>query len=207
MRDAQAPATRLVVASHNTGKVREIARAAGAIRRRDGLGGGARTAGARGDGHDASPRMPSSRRDAAATASGMLALADDFGARGGGAWAARPAFIPRAGPGRRRISIWPWPGRGRDAKAERPRRSTANFTCALALAGPAARPRSFEGKVYGKIVWPPRGTRGFGYDPIFVADGHSADLRRDGARCEACDLAPRPRFREIMPAPVSAIGD
>jgi XTP/dITP diphosphohydrolase len=31
----------------------------------------------------------------------------------------------------------------------------------------------FEGKVYGHVVWPPRGTNGFGYDPIFVADGET----------------------------------
>lgn len=30
----------------------------------------------------------------------------------------------------------------------------------------------FTGKVDGAVVWPPRGTRGFGYDPIFVPDGH-----------------------------------
>ncbi len=31
----------------------------------------------------------------------------------------------------------------------------------------------FTGKVYGTLTWPPRGTRGFGYDPIFVPDGES----------------------------------
>jgi XTP/dITP diphosphohydrolase len=31
----------------------------------------------------------------------------------------------------------------------------------------------FEGKVWGHLVWPPRGTRGFGYDPMFVADGET----------------------------------
>ena len=49
----------------------------------------------------------------------------------------------------------------------------ANFTCALALAMPHGPTRVFEGKVFGTVVWPPRGTRGFGYDPIFVPDGHS----------------------------------
>ena len=32
---------------------------------------------------------------------------------------------------------------------------------------------SFEGRVDGQLVWPPRGTRGFGYDPIFLPDGES----------------------------------
>jgi XTP/dITP diphosphohydrolase len=49
----------------------------------------------------------------------------------------------------------------------------ANFTCALALAAPDGAIQGFEGKVFGTIVWPPRGTRGFGYDPIFVPEGYS----------------------------------
>jgi XTP/dITP diphosphohydrolase len=50
---------------------------------------------------------------------------------------------------------------------------TANFTCALALAEPSGEAQAFEGKVFGKISFPQRGTRGFGYDPIFVADGET----------------------------------
>ena len=49
----------------------------------------------------------------------------------------------------------------------------ANFVCALAVAAPGHATRTFEGKVFGTLVWPPRGTRGFGYDPIFVPDGYS----------------------------------
>ena len=48
----------------------------------------------------------------------------------------------------------------------------ANFTCALALATPDGSARVFEGRVFGRLVWPPRGTKGFGYDPIFVPDGY-----------------------------------
>jgi XTP/dITP diphosphohydrolase len=48
----------------------------------------------------------------------------------------------------------------------------ANFTCALALAAPNGEDIVTTGKVYGAIVWPPRGSRGFGYDPIFMPDGH-----------------------------------
>ena len=54
-----------------------------------------------------------------------------------------------------------WTGRG-------PR---ANFTAALCLAWPDGRSQAFVGKVYGHLVWPSRGTLGFGYDPMFVADG------------------------------------
>ena len=47
----------------------------------------------------------------------------------------------------------------------------AHFVCALSLAWPDGEIESFEGKVYGTLVWPPRGANGFGYDPMFVAAG------------------------------------
>jgi XTP/dITP diphosphohydrolase len=47
----------------------------------------------------------------------------------------------------------------------------AHFVCALSLAWPDGAIESFEGKVHGTLVWPPRGERGFGYDPMFVAAG------------------------------------
>lgn len=47
----------------------------------------------------------------------------------------------------------------------------ANFTAALCLAWPDGEAHVFEGKVDGQLVWPPRGDRGFGYDPMFLADG------------------------------------
>jgi XTP/dITP diphosphohydrolase len=48
----------------------------------------------------------------------------------------------------------------------------AHFVCALALAWPDGHVEWFEGRVDGLLVWPPRGNNGFGYDPIFVPDGH-----------------------------------
>jgi len=57
-----------------------------------------------------------------------------------------------------------WKGRG-------PR---ANFTCALCLVTPGGRTEIFEGQVFGHLVWPARGKKGFGYDPMFLPDG--ADL-------------------------------
>ena len=47
----------------------------------------------------------------------------------------------------------------------------AHFVCALSLAWPDGAIGSFEGKVHGTLVWPPRGDNGFGYDPMFVAAG------------------------------------
>lgn len=48
----------------------------------------------------------------------------------------------------------------------------AHFICALSLAWPDGHAETFEGRVDGTIVWPPRGEKGFGYDPIFQPLGH-----------------------------------
>ena len=48
---------------------------------------------------------------------------------------------------------------------------TAHFACVLALAWPDGHIETFEGRVDGTLVWPPRGTLGFGYDPMFLPDG------------------------------------
>ena len=49
----------------------------------------------------------------------------------------------------------------------------AHFACALAIAWPNdGQAENFEGRVDGTLTWPPRGGNGFGYDPIFVANGH-----------------------------------
>ena len=48
---------------------------------------------------------------------------------------------------------------------------TAHFVCALCIAWSDGHVEEFIGRVNGLLVWPPRGDRGFGYDPIFVADG------------------------------------
>lgn len=50
---------------------------------------------------------------------------------------------------------------------------SAEFVCALSLAWPDGHIVSFEGRVGGTIAWPARGDKGFGYDPIFVPTGHS----------------------------------
>ncbi len=48
----------------------------------------------------------------------------------------------------------------------------AAFHCTLALVWPDGREALFEGQVAGSLVWPPRGDRGFGYDPVFVPEGY-----------------------------------
>lgn len=47
-----------------------------------------------------------------------------------------------------------------------------HFVSALAITWPDGHEETFEGKVFGQIVWPPRGEKGFGYDPFFLPDGH-----------------------------------
>ena len=53
---------------------------------------------------------------------------------------------------------------------------TAWFICVLALVWPDGEEAVFEGRIDGTLIWPPRGDQGFGYDPMFVAEGH--DLMR-----------------------------
>jgi XTP/dITP diphosphohydrolase len=50
---------------------------------------------------------------------------------------------------------------------------SAHFTCTLALVWPDGSDLFCEGRVEGTLVWPPRGDKGFGYDPVFVPLGHT----------------------------------
>ncbi len=50
---------------------------------------------------------------------------------------------------------------------------SAWFSCVLALAWPDGDSAAYEGRINGSLTWPPRGTMGFGYDPVFVPKGHS----------------------------------
>lgn len=50
--------------------------------------------------------------------------------------------------------------------------SRAWFVCALALAAPGCATGIFEGRIFGSLAFPPRGNKGFGYDPIFVPEGY-----------------------------------
>ena len=49
---------------------------------------------------------------------------------------------------------------------------SAKFVCALSLAMPQGEIKTFQGEVHGRLTFPPRGKLGFGYDPIFIPDGH-----------------------------------
>jgi len=165
---------RLVVASHNPGKVGEIRELI------EPCGIEAISAAALGlaEPDEVEETFAGNARlkaTAAARASGLPALADDSGLEVevlGGAPGVKSARW--AGPQRDFIAamhrVADEIGKRRGWTEDGPR---ANFTCALCIAWPDATSCVFEGKVFGRLVWPPRGERGFGYDPMFVADGET----------------------------------
>jgi XTP/dITP diphosphohydrolase len=162
---------RIVVATHNAGKLREIEELLGPY--------GVVPLGAAALGLDEPEETGSTFRDnavlkarAAARASGLVALADDSG------------LCVEALDGAPGIYSARWAGETKDfsaamARVERelearaaPPPWRAAFISVLALASPDGGDETFEGRVDGVLVFPPRGTAGFGYDPIFRPDGH-----------------------------------
>ncbi|MBV8200082.1 MAG: non-canonical purine NTP pyrophosphatase [Acidobacteria bacterium] len=105
---------------------------------------------------------------AAARASGRPALADDSGFSVAALAGAPGVFSARwAGPARDFATAM---ARVHEQVADAPDQR-AWFTCALTLAWPDETTDTFVGRVDGIICWPPRGTRGFGYDPMFCPAG------------------------------------
>ncbi|HEX4616532.1 MAG TPA: RdgB/HAM1 family non-canonical purine NTP pyrophosphatase [Stellaceae bacterium] len=157
---------RLVIASHNPGKVEEIAAllapfavetiAAGSL--------GIPEPEETGDSFEANAAL---KARAAAEASGLRALADDSG-----------LVVPALGgaPG---IYSARWAGPAKDFRVamEQVHRELGNkdrsarFVAVLALAWPGSNTELFRGEVEGSLTWPPRGDRGFGYDPMFIPRG------------------------------------
>jgi len=78
----------------------------------------------------------------------------------------------------------------RGARAAEQRR--AHFIAALCLAWPDGHIEEFEGRVEGTVVWPPRGDKGFGYDPLFLPDGHERTFGQMSAE-EKHGLPPKGR--------------
>ncbi len=158
---------RLVIASHNAGKVTEFAELLAPF--------GARLVSAgelglpepeeTGTSFQANAEI---KAVAAAVAANLPALADDSG------------LVVPALDGQPGIHSARWGGEGRDFDAAMARVEegikgqddrSACFVCALALGWPDGHCELFEGHVLGRLVWPPRGALGFGYDSMFVADG------------------------------------
>lgn len=109
---------------------------------------------------------------AAAEASGLIALADDSGLSVAGLDGAPGVYSARwAGPGRDFGHAMALVER-RLAESEREDRA-AWFICALAVAWPGGGPAVVvEGRVDGRLTFPPRGNKGFGYDPIFIPEAN-----------------------------------
>ncbi|HVG50265.1 MAG TPA: RdgB/HAM1 family non-canonical purine NTP pyrophosphatase [Xanthobacteraceae bacterium] len=61
----------------------------------------------------------------------------------------------------------------RERSATSPEQRKAHFVSALCVAWPDGHIEEFEARVDGTLVWPPRGEKGFGYDPMFLPDGHT----------------------------------
>lgn len=163
---------KLVIASHNAGKVREI----GALL--DGHGIETVSAAALGlpePDETATSFIGNAELKArqAADLSGLPALADDSGlcveALGGepGIFSARWAGPKKDFGDAMRLVEQALERAGEEVGRD------AHFTCALALGWPDGHVESFEGRVEGVLVWPPRGDKGFGYDPMFKANGFS----------------------------------
>lgn len=158
---------KLVIASHNPGKVREIARlmapfgieviAAASLA----LAEPEET----GDSFEANATL---KALAAARQAGLPALADDSG------------LVVPALDGAPGLHSARWAGPAKDFavamgrvedELEGKRDRRAYFVAALALAWPDGHVESFRGEVHGTVVWPPRGSHGFGYDPMFLPAG------------------------------------
>ena len=162
----------LVVATHNAGKLSEIEELLGPF--------GVAPIGATALGLEEPEETGSTFRDNAI-------LKAQAAARGLGArcarrrfWALRRRARRRArhlfgemGRAARRTLAPPWPASSANLKRARaPPPWRAAFVSVLALAWPDGAVETFEGRVDGSLVFPPRGTAGFGYDPIFRPDGH-----------------------------------
>jgi XTP/dITP diphosphohydrolase len=156
----------LVIASHNKGKVREIAELLGAY-----------VAHFPSAGELGLPEPEETeatfignaelKARAAAMASGLPALADDSG-----------LVVPALGGAPGIYSArWAGPDKDFDFAMRRVHSElsdgdpAAYFVCALSLAWPDGHVESVEGRLAGRLVFPPRGDRGFGYDPIFIMAG------------------------------------
>jgi len=112
---------------------------------------------------------------AAARATGLPAISDDSG------------LCVDALDGAPGLFTADWAGPGKDFQAAMARverelqkrgvttdsNRKAHFVSALVVAWPDGHEDLFEGRVFGQVVWPPRGNQGFGYDPMFQPDGYA----------------------------------
>ena len=177
---------RLVIASHNEGKVREI----GALLAPYGIETVSAAALDLPEPEETGTTFVANaelKARAAADLSGLPALADDSGLCVDALGGEPGIFSARWGLGNPGVAgLAAEPGvEGRDFGLAMRRVEAklaalpegisrdAHFVCALALAWPDGHVEWFEGRVEGVMIWPPRGTLGHGYDPVFVPEGRA----------------------------------
>jgi XTP/dITP diphosphohydrolase len=159
----------LVLASHNKGKLREIAELLSPF------GLNVKSAGDLGLPEPEETELTFEdnallKARAAANRSGLPALADDSGlcvAALGDA----PGIYSARWAGDTKDFAAAMARVERELKVKNTKDYSAKFVCVLALAWPDGDEQVFRGEVNGALTFPPRGNRGFGYDPIFVMDG------------------------------------
>ena len=190
------PGQRLVLASHNQGKLRELT----AMLTPHGIEVVSAAALGLPEPEEPAPDFAGNARIkalAAATATGLPAFSDDSG------------FCVAALHGEPGVKSARWAGPSKDfahamklvqermgATADR----RAWFVAALCLAWPDGHTEVFVGRVDGTVAWPPRGDRGFGYDPMFVPEGETRTFGEMDADAKHA-LSHRARaFAQVMAA-------
>jgi XTP/dITP diphosphohydrolase len=115
------------------------------------------------------------KAEAAAQATGLPAFADDSGLAVDALDGAPGIYSARwAGPNKDfRGAMATIEEKLRERGATAPEHRKAQFVSALCVAWPDGHVEDFEARVAGTLVWPPRGDQGFGYDPMFLPDGHA----------------------------------
>jgi XTP/dITP diphosphohydrolase len=167
---------KLVVATHNEGKLREFAglMAPFGIETRSAGEYGLPEPDETGTSFEENAYI---KAFAAARATGLPALSDDSGlcvdALGGqpgiytANWAETPDGKRDFGVAMQRTEV-----ALQEVGATEPDERTGRFVAVLCLAWPDGHAEYFRGEAEGRLVWPPRGDKGFGYDPVFQPDGH-----------------------------------
>jgi XTP/dITP diphosphohydrolase len=169
--------TKIVIASHNAGKLKEFADLMGPF--------GLEAKSAREYGLPEPDETGTTFEEnayikafAAAKATGLPALSDDSGlvidALGGqpgvytANWAETPDGTRDFGIAMQRAEV-----AMQEVGAVEPAQRTGRFVAVICLAWPGGEAEYFRGEAEGTLVWPPRGDKGFGYDPVFLPNGHT----------------------------------
>lgn len=170
----------IVVASHNAGKIAEIAELIGPF--------GFSAKSAKELGFVEPDETGTTFEDnaaikalASAKASGLPALSDDSGlvidALGGAPGVYTANWAEREDGSRDfQMAMEKVENALQDKGATTPESRSAHFVSVLCLAWPDGHTEFFRGEVEGCIIWPPRGTSGFGYDPVFQPKGYSTSF-------------------------------